>query len=544
MNTPPTLDSIKERWAFFHAKLDDPSVSHAGRNAIKGEIEKLRPQLQAATVRSATPVATPKATPVATLVAPQLRSLDFDYYMVPLSQNVQVLIDRVWERWTRFHPFRQSVPTHRLQHYRSMVEGIVLNLVYAKLLGLDGVRISRTKGSLNRKGFTTRYKPEAYTESLLMILDDLDSMKVLRQLLGDRWRTDYRRVFGINPSAKYIAQNAKRTVLLHAEELRTLMATFAVNDLQGVGFARERQEVIVLKKDESSALVEYEDTDLINLYRQHLRTINAWLAEAGPLVTEASGIDDRQRFLVRKFTYGSITSGGRLWEGFWMNLKREQRPAVLRIHGESTSEVDFSCIMIRLAYASQGINPPEVDLYNIPGLSSQSRPGIKKVISAMLFDETKRTRFPMRGGNTRQLFTSEDQVKGFTGIHDLIVQHHAPIAHLFGTSVGHFLQFVESQIIVKALLHTYRMDVVTLPIHDCLITRAQDVEFARTAMQLASREVVGHSLPVEVKGAGQDPEGIDHQEEEVILERETIPSERTGGRRSRLGGRERFLTLS
>jgi hypothetical protein len=125
----------------------------------------------------------------------------------------------------------------------------------------------------------------------------------------------------------------------------------------------------------------------------------------------------------------------------------------------------------------------------------------------------------MRGCNTRQLFTSEDQVKGFAGVHDLILQHHAPIAHLFGTGVGHFLQFVESQIMVKALLHTYRMDVVALPIHDCLITRTQDVEFARTAMQLASREVVGHGLPVEVKGAGQGPEGIEDGDE-VIHETE------------------------
>src|SRR5215472_10648810 len=251
-----------------HKKLIDQirELHHAPTAASKPITTKTE-----ATPAKVTPK-TPKPTPTNEAT---IRSLDFDYYMVPLSQNVAVLIDRVYERWLSYHPFRQAVPAERMQSYRRMIEGIVLNLLYAKLLGLDGVRISRDKARLHRKGFHTRYKPEAYSESLLMILDDLSAMKVLEQILGERWKADFRKVFGIDTSAKYAVQNAKRTVLLPGDEFHMLHATYPVSDVQSIGFNRERQEVIVLKRDESSALVEYEDTDLTRLYRQHIRTINA-----------------------------------------------------------------------------------------------------------------------------------------------------------------------------------------------------------------------------------------------------------------------------
>ena len=101
------------------------------------------------------------------------------------------------------------------------------------------------------------------------------------------------------------------------------------------------------------------------------------------------------------------------------------------------------------------------------------------------------------------------------GVHDLIVKHHAAVAGLFGSGAGHFLQFVESQIMVKALLHMRSLDIVGLPIHDCLITREKDVDFAKTAMELASRQVVGHTLAVEVKASGEGPEGVEESEEEL-----------------------------
>jgi hypothetical protein len=71
---------------------------------------------------------------------------------------------------------------------------------------------------------------------------------------------------------------------------------------------------------------------------------------------------------------------------------------------------------------------------------------------------------------------------------------------------------------VKALLHTYSMDVVALPIHDCLITREKDVHFAKSAMELASKQVVGYALPVEVKASGHKAvmEEVHSQEEDVV----------------------------
>src|SRR5262249_32449114 len=141
-------------------------------------------------------------------------------------------------------------------------------LLYAKMLNVEGVRVSRRKADLNGKTRKSRYKPEAYTECLLTVLDDLEAMHLLVQVVGDQWRKNYRKVFGFSSEAKYQAQNCKRTVLLHTANLDELVDLYNIHEVSSVGFARERQEVIVQKADESSALVEYEDTDQTRKYRE------------------------------------------------------------------------------------------------------------------------------------------------------------------------------------------------------------------------------------------------------------------------------------
>ena len=100
--------------------------------------------------------------------------------------------------------------------------------------------------------------------------------------------------------------------------------------------------------------------------------------------------------------------------------------------------------------------PPKGDLYAMPGLSVKSRAGIKKLVSALLFDPApNRKRFLSKNRDSKLLFAPEDQMKGFDEVLRAIKAHHAGIAHLFGSGVGHELQFLESKIMA---MYFYGLD--------------------------------------------------------------------------------------
>jgi hypothetical protein len=349
----------------------------------------------------------------------------------------------------------------------------------------------------------SRYRPEVFDKKTLTVMDDLDHMRLAQQFKGDTWIK--------NPfdRSKMVDKDYQQTRLLPTKELSAIMAGLSVDSVLDFEEETDKQEVIIQKRDESSALVEYADDERTIKYRAQMRSINDMLANAGPLITpevrgmSGLGIDERQRFLVRRFTYSSLESGGRLWGGFWMNLKKSQRPHVLRIHGKNTAECDYSTLVARLAYAyvsdeTDAVRPPIGDLYTIPGLSPESRDGVKRLFSTLLFDQTKnRDRFPK---GVAQLFSIEDQRKGFKQVFELVRAHHTAIAPLFGTGMGHYLQFLESQLLVNVLLRLVHAEIVALPLHDCVVVEASQAEQAAYIMEANALQLIGTDISVSIKG--------------------------------------------
>jgi hypothetical protein len=304
----------------------------------------------------------------------------------------------------------------------------------------------------------------------------------------------------------------RRTTISARKPLLTQWDIYHVHSLDHVLEMTDQQEVVLLKKDESSTLVEYEDTAHTIKKRTQMQLINSMLADAGELLAPeslkalAGKVDHRQRFLQRRFTYGDVElkSGGRLWGGFWQTMPKAQRPHVLRIRGERTVELDFACVMLALAYIYAGAIPPQGafpgdggDLYTIPGIDPESRPGVKKLLSAMWFDQKpNRTRFPKDA--VKELFTLKDQGQGVVRLIQRIKEHHAGVAHLFGTSIGHTLQFMESELLVNVLLRLREVGIIGLPIHDCVIVQQSKVEKAQAHMEEMSYRVFGREIPVRI----------------------------------------------
>lgn len=248
-----------------------------------------------------------------------------------------------------------------------------------------------------------------------------------------------------------------------------------------------QEETIILgrtKHDfwDEGEIIEYEDTETTRRYRDEMRRINEWLETAD---IECIDHDATRRRLRRSFTRGRFDSGGRLFGGFWQGLPRATRRECLVIDSEPPTELDYGQMGVRILYGLAGTPTPlNGDLYAIPGFE-RDREGIKKVMSAMIFANRPLEQKPK---GTAKLFNPRIP---FADIRDAILRHHAPIAHLFHTGIGHHAQFIESQIMVSVLLSLRELGVVALPIHDAIIVGERHADVAETVMLDAFTTVVG-----------------------------------------------------
>jgi hypothetical protein len=271
----------------------------------------------------------------------------------------------------------------------------------------------------------------------------------------------------------------------------------------GLGFddlsRSEDEEVIILKaekrndKDRGKRL-EYKDTPATNRYRRNLRYINLWIEDAEldllQRVDEAVA-DIFERRLHRVFNNGSFKQGGRLWGGFWMNLKKTVRRDDLLISEEQVAELDYGQMALRLLYAEVDVVPPAGDLYSLPGLE-EYRDGVKTIIQSALFSEKQQMRMPqgVRGKFPERI--SYEDVKKALQIH-----HHAVYQEFF-RGRGMHLMFLESEIMVTLLLELQKHHIVGLPLHDGLLVPRSAARATEVIMKKVFLQKAGSEVPVSI----------------------------------------------
>ena len=216
-------------------------------------------------------------------------------------------------------------------------------------------------------------------------------------------------------------------------------------------------------------------------FRAELEDINRWLM-AADLRFDHFGIeppltpfDIRARRLRRIFTQGRFDSGGRLFGGFWQELRKAERRRGLRIEGERAVELDYGQAGARILYSMAGHTPPEGDLYGFPGYFQQ-RAGIKRVMSAMTFATSPLDRFPRE---TKRLFRKSDKIGEVVAE---IERQHPVIKEHFHRGLGHDAQFIESQVLIEVIKTLKSDGIVALPIHDAIMVPASRVDRSREVM--------------------------------------------------------------
>lgn len=428
--------------------------------------------------------------------------LPFNFFCISGSQRAAVLCDRIYDRWLQAKQLKRKPSDAKLPDYRRIIQTILANVLYCKAMGHDGVRFSRDRA---RYASPSRYRPTIFNERFLTVVDELANLNILVQTKGDERKVS-RGEYLFPERAPKKVYGLKQSRIALGPVLIQELAKLSIEPVSvDAAFITEGQEVIILKAGEGSQLLEYSDADVPEVIKQRtqMQIINTMLENAGNLLTPEAQeqFDQRQRFLTRRFTYASLESGGRLWGGFWLNgMKREQRPLTIRLHGEETVELDFKNMIVRLAYIVAEKPCPAGDLYAIPGLDLESRDGVKRVMSTLLFDSSReRDRLPKE---TAELFTTRDRQKGWKAIHAAILAHHPALKAYLDRGLGHYLQFLESQVLVNVLIRCAKAGIPALPLHDCIVVPRSQRDQAKGYMRHTVEYMfgVGAVIPIEEKG--------------------------------------------
>lgn len=366
--------------------------------------------------------------------------------------------------------------------FEETVTAVVSDALYHGLLGeRRWLAVTRS----NRKlGAGSRYRPPALSKTLPAVLDRLEAVGLIRQRLGQA-RTAFQK--GVTTTIK-----ASRVLLKQGEA-----SSIGPEDFQRL----PAEEIIVLRGPKQGRRpgpdLEYRDNAYTRQARSELQTLNAWLEQAdlsfdaAVLEDDDRAIDTSDRRLRRIFTRGSFESGGRLFGGFWQRLKSSERLAGLTIDDAPAAYLDYGQMTARIAYGEAGADLPPGDLYVVAGLEP-FREGVKKLISALLFADTRLQRKPQ---GTARLLPRHYSMAELT---ERVRQAHGPIANFFERGMGHHLQFRESEVLVAALLALRDAGIPALPVHDAVLVRYDQANTAAETMVRVFREKIGVDAEVRI----------------------------------------------
>lgn len=397
----------------------------------------------------------------------------FSPHRAPRSERLRMVIAKVIARLTRYEMnkgWRKRVRRPRDQSvFESTVTAVLCDLTHHALMADEGraVAFSRSNQQL---GKADRYKPVAMNKTLPYVVDLLarSQFRYLKTVKG------YKCPFGGSMSSH----------MTPGRELLRLIARYGF-DLEDLGESCD-QETIVLKRTKTGPWDEgesigYEDTEQTQIYREQMAVINQWIAqsdvEVDPVVKAVHPEHDpTKRVLRRCFTQGRFDRGGRLFGGFWQQLRKSERKCWITIDSEETAALDFSQMAPRLLYGLSGVIPGNEDAYTLPGFE-RYRSGVKKLFNAMLFAQAPLTRMPR--GIGRDLPPSAR----IGNVVAAIQRAHGAVAHHFFTGIGHHLQFLESELLVDLLLRLREVGCVALPVHDAVLVQRPMVASVRPVME-------------------------------------------------------------
>lgn len=386
------------------------------------------------------------------------------------------------------------------QRFEAALSALVLDLAHWRRMASDGwLYVSMTKGDY----IPAKRRAPFLTETFPDLIHTMRSTRLLQVRMGKR---------GMFGEGRLTSIRAGRLLRILIDEADLPFGAIGRHfKLQGDPLFLRSVKI----RDVASDLPVPKTARAVAL-RDEMLEINAWLNEADVDWAESddeghSGPDTGFRFMRRHFT-GTLEGCGRLNGGFWQMMSKNSRLGSLMVDGDLTAELDYGQIGLRIAYSRMGAQPPQGDLYCIPGLEPY-RDYMKLLINALLARSTPSMRFP-RG--MKDWFPDWT----FQGIYERIKAHHEPILPLFGSSFYLTEQRVESEILLACIHRMRRLGIHGFPNHDCLLVRLDHALQVREIMEATAFETLGVQVPVEI----QVHEGFQHYLDAILSPKvETFP---------------------
>lgn len=366
--------------------------------------------------------------------------------------------------------------------FTQQIDTLVANLTYRYLTEPEGwLAISLSKQKLSR---ADRYRLPAMSKTMSEVIKTMTTTGLV----------EFNRGFQSGFTEIANKQSTIKAGLALRRRIDTLGLT--VGDL---GYSTEG-ELIILKRAREDVFdhggaIQYTDTPTTNAYREQVRRLNKWLAVADLDFDEClseTPVDVAHRRLRRIFNLASFEHGGRLFGGFWQDLSKRQRKRGLLINGNPVTTLDFGQIAPRIMYGMAQAPLHFEDAYLLPGLDNKHRDGVKKVFNAMLHAKERQKRFPH---GTRDLIPNK-AIK-VDRVINAILEHHAPVAHLFYNDQGLRVMFDESQILIAIMEKLMDQNIICLPIHDALVVEEDHAPLVREIMISTFKEITGIEIPVD-----------------------------------------------
>ena len=417
---------------------------------------------------------------------PALRTL-----VSAITAEVEALEERTGARKRR----RKEADQRR---FEVAVEVVVSNLAHAVLVPPETGRLSILTGNATKSA--SRYDNKALGEPLRTLLGHLVELGLVE------WGWSGKRL----EASFLLTTEAFRAKVIEAgialtdfgrllgEETILLTHKARLSDGGGISTARQR--------------VNYPDTSETIAMRGTVDELNAFLWEAD-ISFDADGLEQvdtsdrtmRRHFVVKGEGPGtgsaiSFDLCGRLYGGFWQNLKATRRGHI-RIDGEPVAGLDYGQMAARLAYASVGATAPEGDIYAIEGLEKH-RPAVKKALNTLLMDDHRRRSWPSELTDVEEGREADEVLpEGWTVARAraaIVARHHA-LEGCLGAGLGLKLMRTESEIMLAVLMELKARSIVGLGIHDGLLVQESRAEEVRLMMEEMAVGKVGATIPVSLE---------------------------------------------
>lgn len=269
------------------------------------------------------------------------------------------------------------------------------------------------------------------------------------------------------------------------------------------------QETVLLrqKTNKHKELIDYVDTELTKRHRSKLTEINkcllrhwldielpdteyAALAQSIQNRADKNPIDFSKRTLVRIFSDPDFEHGGRFYRGWWQNIPSDYRK-YLTIDTKRTEELDYSQLNPNILYAMADKDMGNADAYERI-LGSKHRKLAKQAFNAMIQAASPLKSCP------REIDLSSVGMK-WKDVREAVLKAHKPIEQYFFKGIGNKLQYEDSRIAERIMLHFAKHDVPVYAIHDSFIMHHGYRDELKDIMERAFRDRFDRMIDITVE---------------------------------------------